>query len=142
MRISLVFEPFIQLRRNRFLKQILLSFKRHTLLEDKQESSWGELLDAQKCLLELSYVGIFHSFSLLKLSKPHLFYMECITLINKLGAFDLCVIVQERHELIENEDTRKLAKEPKNTSISSACSLGEAVAKHWFARRVPGEKLQ
>ena len=112
------------------------------MLEDKQESSWGELLDAQKCLFELSYVGIFHSFSLLKLSKPHLFYMECITLINKLGAFDLCVIVQERHELIENEDTRKLAKEPKNTSISSACSLGEAVAKHWFARRVPGEQLQ
>ena len=99
------------------------------MLEDKQESSWGELLDAQKCLFELSYVGIFHSFSLLKLSKPHLFYMECITLINKLGAFDLCVIVQERHELIDNEDTTKLAKEPKQTSISSASSLGEDVAK-------------
>jgi len=68
--------------------------------------------------------------------------MKCITLINDLGAFDLCVIVQERHELIDNKDTRELAKEPKNTSISSACSLGEAVAKHWFARRVPGEKLQ
>ena len=65
------------------------------MLEDKQESSWGELLDAQKCLFELSNVGIFHSISLLKLSKPHLFYMECITLINKLGAFDLCVIVQK-----------------------------------------------
>ena len=122
--------------------QILLSFKRHTLLEDKQESSWGELLDAQKCLFELSYVGIFHSFSLLKLSKPHLFYMECITLINKLGAFDVCVIVQERHELIDNKDTRELAKEPKKRSISSACSLGEAEAKNGFARRAPGEQLQ
>ena len=119
MRISLVFEPFIQFRRNRFLKQILLSFKRHTLLEDKQESSWGELLDTQKCLFELSYVGIFHSFSLLKLSKSHLFYMECVTLINKLGAFDVFVIVQERHELIDNKDTRELAKEPKKRSISS-----------------------
>ena len=99
------------------------------MLEDKQESSWGELLDAQKCLFELSYVGIFHSFSLLKLSKPHLFYMECITLINKLGAFDVCVIVQERHELIDNKDTRELAKEPKQRSISSASSLGEDVAK-------------
>ena len=65
------------------------------MLEDKQESSWGELLDAQKCLFELSYVGIFHSISLLKLSKSPWFLMKCITLINKLGAFDLCVIVQK-----------------------------------------------
>ena len=87
-------------------------------------------------------MGIFHSFTLLKLSKPHLFHMECITLINKLGAFDVFVIVQERHELIDNKDTRELAKEPKQASISSACSLGEAVAKNGFARRAPGEQLQ
>ena len=87
------------------------------------------MLDAQKCLFELSYVGIFHSFALLKLSKSHLFYMECVTLINKLGAFDVCVIVQVRHELIDKEDTTKLAKEPKQRSISSASSLGEDVAK-------------
>ena len=95
MRISLVFEPFIQLRRNCFFMQILLSFKRHTLLEDKQESSWGELLDAQKCLFELSNVGIFHSFLSLKCSKPPLPLMICNTMLNDLGTFNLCVIVQE-----------------------------------------------
>ena len=65
------------------------------MLEDKQESSWGELLDAQKCLFELSNVGIFHSISLLKCSKPPLFWMKCNSMINDLGTFDLCVIVQE-----------------------------------------------
>jgi hypothetical protein len=71
-----------------------------------------------------------------------LFYIEGITLINKLGAFDVCVIVQERHELIDNNNTRELAKEPKQASISSACSLGETVAKNGFTRRAPGEQLQ
>ena len=65
------------------------------MLEDKQESSWGELLDAQKCLFELSNMGIFHSVSLLKCSKPPLFLMNRNTMLNDLGTFDLCVIVQE-----------------------------------------------
>ena len=54
----------------------------------------------------------------------------------------MCYCAGIRHEIIENEGTRKLEKGPKKRMHSSACSLGEAVAKNGFARRAPGEQLQ